>query len=166
MGFKLALTNDEIKKAQSGNSFPTLAAGTYGAVIYTSEMKESKAGNPMYVIDFKITEGQEGIGRKQRSWFVLAPQALFAVIGLNKAVGFPNPPKTIEEDAIEFEFADPEDYVGKKVNIVLEVEEYESVDDDDNDVIKTRNVVKRVLSYDADKISGSEVVEAKAGLFL
>lgn len=165
MGIKLNLTNDEIKAAQS-SGFPTLAAGTYGAVIYTSELKNSKAGNPMYVIDFKITEGQEGIGRKQRSWFVLAPQALFAIIGLNKAVGFPNPPKQIEGESVEFEFADPEDYVGKKVNIVLEVEPYESVDDDGNDVTKTRNVVKKVLAYDEDKITGAEAVDAKSGLFL
>lgn len=164
MGIKLNLTNDEIKAAQSSGSFPTLQAGTYGAVIYTSELKKSKAGNPMYVIDFKITEGPEGIGRKQRSWFVLAPQALFAVIGLNKAVGFPYPTK--DTPAGEFEFNDPEDYVGKKVNIVLEVEPYESVDDEGNDVTKTRNVVKRVNAYDEDKITGGEVVDTKSGLFL
>lgn len=164
MGIKLNLTNDEIKAAQSSGSFPTLAAGVYGAVIYTSELKTSKAGNPMYVIDFKITEGPEGIGRKQRSWFVLAPQALFAVIGLNKAVQFPYPTKDTPEG--EFEFADPEEYVGKKVNIVLEVEPYESVDDDGEDVTKTRNVVKRVNAYDEGKITGAEAVDVKSGLFL
>lgn len=164
MGIKLNLTNDEIKAAQSSGSFPTLEAGTYGAVIYTSELKNSKAGNPMYVIDFKITEGPEGIGRKQRSWFVLAPQALFAVIGLNKAVGFPYPTK--DTPAGEFEFNDPEDYLGKKVNIVLEVEPYESVDDEGNDVTKTRNVVKRVNAYDEDKISGAVAEDTKSGLFL
>jgi len=164
MGIKLNLTNDEIKKAQSSGNFEPLAAGVYGAVIYTSELKESKAGNPMYVIDFKITEGQEGIGRKQRSWFVLAPQALFSVIGLNKAVGFPYPTKDTPEG--EFEFNDADDYLGKKVNIVLEVEPYESVDDDGNDVTKFRNVVKRVNAYDTDKVTGAEVVDAKSGLFL
>ena len=160
MGIKLNLTNDEIKAAQS-TDFKPLAAGTYAAVIYTSELKQSKANNPMYVIDFKVTEGQEGIGRKQRSWFVLAPQALFAVIGLNKAVGFPYPTKDTPEG--EFEFNDPEDYVGKKVNIVLEVEPYESVDEDDNDVTKYRNVVKRVNAYDPDKVTSAETVDAKSG---
>lgn len=163
MGIKLNLTNDEIKAAQS-TDFKPLAAGTYGAVIYTSELKNSKAGNPMYVIDFKVTDGPEGIGRKQRSWFVLAPQALFAVIGLNKAVGFPYPTKDTPEG--EFEFNDPEDYVGKKVNIVLEVEPYESVDDDGNDVTKYRNVVKRVNAYDTDKVTDTEVADTKSGLFL
>lgn len=163
MGIKLNLTNDEIKAAQS-TGFPTLQAGTYGAVIYESALKQSKAGNPMYVIDFKITEGPEGIGRKQRGWFVLAPQALFSVIGLNKAVGFPYPTK--ETPAGEFEFADAEDYLGKKVNIVLEVEEYASVDDDDNDIIATRNTIKRVNKFDEDKITGAEVADTKSGLFL
>jgi hypothetical protein len=162
MGIKLNLTNDEIKSAQGG--FPVLPAGVYGANIYSSELKNSKAGNPMYVIDFKITEGQAGIGRKQRSWFVLSPNALFSVIGLNKAVGFPYPTK--DTPAGEFEFNDADDYVGKKVNIVLEVEDYESVDEDDNDVVKQRNVVKRVNAYDTDKVTGAEVADAKSGLFL
>ena len=162
MGIRLNLTNDEIKSAQGG--FPVLPAGVYGATIYSSELKQSKAGNPMYVIDFKITEGAAGIGRKQRSWFVLAPNALFSVIGLNKAVGFPYPTK--DTPAGEFEFNDADDYVGKKVNIVLEVEDYESVDEDDNDVTKQRNVVKRVNAYDTDKVTGAEVEDAKSGLFL
>jgi len=164
MGIKLNLTNDEIKAAQSAGSFPVLAAGTYGAVIYTSELKQSKAGNPMYVIDFKITEGAEGVGRKQRGWFVLTANALFSVIGLNKAVGFPYPTKETPEG--EFEFNDAEDYVGKKVNIVLEQQPYESVDEDGNDVTKLQNNVKRVLAYDTDKVTGAEVVKADEGFFL
>lgn len=164
MGFKLNLNNDEIKAAQS-TGFPTLAEGTYGAVIYTAVQKKSKSGNEMFEIDFKITDGPEGIGRKQRGWFVLAPQALFAVVGLNKAVGFPVPSKdTVTDGAFEFEEAD--EYLGKKVNIFLEVKPYESVDEDGNDVTKFQNNVKRVTKYDPDKHLGAEVEDAKSGLFL
>ena len=63
MGFKLNLTSDEIKKAQGG-SFQPLPAGTYGAIVFDVAEKTSKAGNDMYEIDFKITEGPEGIGRR------------------------------------------------------------------------------------------------------
>lgn len=164
MGFKLNLNNDEIKAAQS-TGFPALAAGTYGAVIYTAVQKKSKSGNEMFEIDFKITDGPEGIGRKQRGWFVLAPQALFAVVGLNKAVGFPVPSKDTVTDGA-FEFAEADEYVGQKVNIVLEVQDYESVDDDGNDVTKQQNNVKRVSKYDPDKHTGAEGVEVKSGLFL
>lgn len=164
MGIKIALTNDEIKKAQS--TFDPLPAGTYGAIIYTAELKKSKAGNLMYVLDFKITEGPDGIGRKVRSWFVLAPQALFSVIALNKAVDFPYPTKDTAEG--EFEFNEPEDYLGKKVNIVLDLTPYESVDDDGNDVTKMQNNVKTTRVYDKDKHSDAEgsVVSSKKGVFL
>lgn len=163
MGIKLNLTNDEIKAAQS-TGFPVIAAGTYGALIFTADLKESKAGNPMYVIDFKITEGAEGIGRKQRSWFVLTANALFSVIGLNKAVGFPYPTK--ETPAGEFEFNDADDYVGKKVNIVVAVEDYNGVDEDGADAVLQRNVIKRVNAYDTDKVTGAEVTDSKSSLFL
>lgn len=164
MGFKLNLNNDEIKAAQS-TGFPVLEAGTYGAVIYTAVQKKSKSGNEMFELDFKITDGPSGIGRKQRGWFVLAPQALFAVVGLNKAVGFPVPSKDTVTDGA-FEFEDAEEYVGKQVNITLDVTDYASVDEEGEDVTKQQNNIKRVTKYDPDKHLGSEAVEAKSGLFL
>ena len=164
MGFKLNLNNDEIKAAQS-TGFAALPEGIYGAVIYTCVQKQSKGGNEMFEIDFKITDGPEGIGRKQRGWFVLAPQALFAVVGLNKAVGFPVPSKDTVTDGA-FEFAEAEDYVGLKVNVKLDQTPYESVDEEGNDVTKLQNNVKRVTKYDPDKIAGAEATDTKSGLFL
>lgn len=164
MGFKLNLNNDEIKAAQS-TGFPVLAEGTYGAVIYTAIQKVSKSGNPMFELDFKITDGPEGIGRKQRGWFVLAPQALFAVVGLNKAVGFPVPTKDTVVDG-EFEFEEVEEYVGKKVNVFIEVTPYDSVDEEGEDIVKYQNGIKRVTAYNPDKHTGAEVADTKSGLFL
>ena len=165
MGIKLNLTADEIKGAQ-GN-FEPLPEGTYGAFVYEAKFKESRAGNPMYELNFKITEGPAGVGRKIMGWFTLTPKALFKVIELNKAVGFPYPKSAA--DAGEFEFADADDYVSEKVNLSIIQEPYESVDDDGNEVTLFRNNIKRVNPYDPDKISGEGDAEAatdKGGLFL
>jgi len=172
MGHKLNLTNDEIKQAQGG--FAALPAGTYGAVIFANNFKTSKnSGNPMFEIDFKITGGQAGIGRKIRGWFVLTPKALFKVVELHKALGgadegFPYPDKNTP--AGEFEFPDENEYLGKEVNIVIDVEEYPTDEDDENGepVKATRNTFKYVRAYDEEKWTeeGDEDEAATGGLFL
>jgi hypothetical protein len=155
MGFKLNLTNDEIKNAQ-GN-FEPVPAGTYGAQIFESVQKKSKAGNQMFEINYKLTEGPAGKGRKIKSWYVLSGKGLFKLVELNKATDFPYPDKNTP--AGEFEFPDADEYLGKEVNLVLDVEDYASVDDDGNDTTRQRNVVKRVAAYDPDKITTAEDLE-------
>lgn len=169
MGFKLNLTNDEIKAAQ-GNTFAALPKGTYGAVIFSNTFGNSKSsGNPMFTIDFKITEGQAGIGRKIRGWFVLSGKALFKVVELHKAIGFDYPNKDTAPG--EFEFPETDEYLGKEVNIVIDVEEYNTDEDDANgDPVKgTRNTFKYVRPYDPDKITQAgdeEEGAADSNLFL
>lgn len=168
MGFKLKLTAEESKAAQGGG-FPVLPAGTYGAVIQTNKQGKSKSsGNEMFTIDFKIKEAPEGVtatNRRQRGWFTLEGKGLFNIIGLHKAIGFDYPGKDFEG---EFEWPEAAEYLGEEVLIVLDVEEYESVDPDtDEDVTLERNTLKRVLKYDEDKIAlaGAERAESK-GMFL
>jgi len=164
MAITLNLTGEEIKAAQS-NNIPPLAEGTYGAIVYEAKIAESRSKNQMYVLDFKITDGPEGIGRKQRGWFVLKPNALFSLIALNKAVDFPYPTK--DTPAGEFEFADPEDYVGKEVLIKIIQQPFVTEDEDGNEVTGYRNNIKTVLKYDESKIdNGNEVVTKESGLFL
>lgn len=164
MGFKLNLTNEEIKKAESG--FTPLPAGIYAATVYDAKEAVSKAGNDMYVLDFKITDGPEGIGRKIKSWFTVKADALFSLIALHKAVDFPYPDKNTP--AGEFEFPDADDYLGKEVNIQITLEPYQSVDDDGEEVTLFRNNVKKVLKADPDTVSSADDVEeaASSGLFL
>lgn len=159
MGFKLNLTNDEIKNAQGGN-FKPLPAGTYGAIVFESVQKNSKAGNPMFEINYKITEGPAGINRKIKSWYVLSGKGLFKLVELNKATDFPYPDKNTP--AGEFEFPEADEYLGKEVNLVLDVEDYNGVDADGKDATLQRNVVKRVLPYDADAITTEEDAEDAA----
>lgn len=153
MSLTLNLTADEIKDAQGGN-FQPLAAGTYGAVIYECELKESKAGNPMYVIDYKITEGPEGINRKIRSWYAITPKALFIINRLLKATGFPHVEKNTAPG--EFTFPDPDEFLGIDVNIKIDQESYQTVGDDNQEVTAYRNNVKNVFEYDPDKIDQPE----------
>ena len=164
MAITLNLNAEEIKNAQGGN-FEPLPAGTYGAVIFDSKLGMSKAGNQMYIIDYKITEGPAGVGRKQRAWYVLQPNALFSLNGLLKAVDMPYPTK--DTPAGEFEFPDPEDFLGLEVNIKLDLETYKTIVDD-KPATGYRNNVKRVFAYDPDKITGDDEDSAApaAGKFL
>lgn len=167
MGKTLTLTADEIKQAQGGN-FEPLAEGVYGAVIYEAKDKVSRAGNEMYELNFKITDGPEGIGRKQMGWFVRSGKGLFKLIELNKATGFPYPTKDTKPG--DFEFPDEDEYLGIKVNIELVQEPYESTEEDEDgnevDVTKYRNNIKKVTKYDESKFGAAEAVDKKSGLFL
>lgn len=166
MGIKLNLTADEIKGAQG--EFTPLPEGIYSAFVYEAKFKQSRADNPMYELNFKITDGPEGIGRKIKGWFTLTPAAMFKVVELNKAVGFPYPNK--ETPAGEFEFNDADDYLQEKVNLQIIQEPYASVDDDGNDVTLFRNNIKKVLKHDTDKVTaegeGNDVAATSSGLFL
>lgn len=166
MGIKLNLTAEEIKDAQGG--FTPLPEGVYGATIYDAKLTKSKAQNDMYVLDFLITAGPEvRKNYKIKGWFVLKANALFSLIALNKSVGFPYPNK--ETPAGEFEFNDPEDYIGKEVNLRIVQQPYETLDDDGKPVTAFQNNIKTVLKYDEEKIdaaSDGEVVSSKGGLFL
>lgn len=153
MGFKLNLTSDEIKNAQGGGYKP-LPEGTYGAIVFDVTEKQSKAGNDMYEIDFKITEGPEGIGRKIRGWFVVSGKALFSVVGLLKALGFPYPDK--DTPAGVFEFPDGDEFLGKELNLKIKQEAYETEDEDGNVVTAYRNTISRTYPYDPDKITEPE----------
>ena len=165
MGFKLNLTSDEIKNAQGGN-FKALPAGTYGAIVFDVTEKQSKAGNDMYEIDFKITEGPEGIGRKIRGWFVVSGKALFSVVGLLKALDFDYPTK--DTPAGEFEFPDGDEFLGKELNLKIDQEPYETENEDGEVVTAYRNSIKRTFPYDPDKISEPEDEDSApaAGNFL
>lgn len=153
MGFKLNLTSDEIKNAQGGN-FKALPEGTYGAIVFDVTEKQSKAGNDMYEIDFKITEGPEGIGRKIRGWFVVSGKALFSVVGLLKALDFEYPTK--DTPAGEFEFPDGDEFLGKELNLKIKQEAYETENEDGEVVTAYRNNISRTFPYDPDKITEPE----------
>lgn len=149
MGVKLNLTQADIKKAQG--IFEPLPVGIYGGVVYEAKDAISKSsGNPMYTVTFKITEGVEGVGRRLTAYYAHSEKAWFKARELFKATELTEHIEAIESG--EGEFPEAEVLLGIEVNIKVGQEEYESVDDDGNDVTKTRNTVDRVSVYNADKI--------------
>lgn len=182
----LQLSKAEIKQAQGGIPDP-IAEGTYGAVIFESVWKQSRAGNDMYELNFKITEGPEGVGRKLKGWFALTPKALFKVNELIKATGVGEVvTKTTKPGKINF--PDEDDFLG--IDVVLEVTQtpYESIELLDEDpetgekfldadgepeereveVTKFRNNIAKVLNYDkfSHTIGLTEDADDAEGVFL
>lgn len=187
MGYKLNLTDDEVKQAK-GNNFDVLPDGTYGAVVYDIKQEISKSsGSPMYTINYKITS-TPGKGRRIRAWYSFQPKALFKLNELNKALGLPVPDK-----GGEYEIPDPDEYLSEEVNLVIGKRSYETVATDkdvengvladENGVVgpegepvkegdpitKFQNEVRKVFPYDEDRhTSAEEDAEERAasGLYL
>lgn len=163
MGVKLNLTQDEINKAKG--IFPALPAGVYGAVVFEAKDAVSKSsGNPMYTVTYKITESGtgEGVGRKFTSYYAHSEKAWFKAREFFKALGRKDIIDGIESGELEFPEIDDLEVLGEEINLKLKIEEYETEDDDGNDVIGERNVVDRVFQYDESKLTGAED-ESSAG---
>lgn len=168
MAFTLALTAEEIKKAQ-GTSFEPLPKGTYGASIYESVVKPSKKGNLMYANTYKITAGPTGIGRKIKGWHVIQGDGSFSSANLLKALELPYPDK--DTPAGDFEFPDGEEIVGRELNLKLDVEPYDTLNaDTGEEETRYNNVIKGTFIYDEDRhddeIEEGEEAGAASGSFL
>jgi hypothetical protein len=158
MGITLNLTAEEVKSAQGG--FTPIAEGTYTAVIYSVKADTSKAGNPMYVFEFKLQEGPEiRKNYKIRTYATLTANALFTLVGINKAVGFPVPDKNAKpnkDGIVPFELKDPEDYQGLEVNVRIKHRDYNTVDENGDPEVQKQAEVRGVYKYDPSKITGAE----------
>lgn len=186
MGFKVNLTNDEVKQAQGGG-FSVLPAGIYGAQIFENVQKKSKnSNNEMFETNYKLIQGPAGLNRKIKAWYVLEGKGMFKIVELHKALGGEDEGFAIPSKAGEYEFPDADEYLGKTVNLTIGVEDYNSVatqqDVDfnktaeagtevlnsetgepvvkvDEPVTKQRNVVKNARPYDEDEITTAEDLE-------
>ena len=146
MGKTINLTQDEVNQAKG--IFKPRPEGIYGAVIYSAKEAVAKSsGNDMFVIEYKTTEGQGKPGRKLTAYYSHSKPAWFKLRELLKATGF-----TINDKAGEQELPDPEEFLGIAVNLAVTIEDYDSVDDDGNDIVRQRNTVNKVHVYDEDKI--------------
>lgn len=96
--------------------------GDYRVKVESVEQKESQAGNPMLLWVFKINEpkNKQANGQKLYTNTVLAPQSLWVLRNLLKALGIKVP-----NSAMELEL---EDYVGLECVVSVEHEKYEGRD--------------------------------------
>lgn len=120
-------------------SFEPLPKGQYKVTVDACELGESKKGNPMYTVDFVVTEGEHA-ARQIRYWLVLVTKN-----GLHwdlpkfcTASGNPWPTERTERTTDYF-YQVALDIVGKTATITVDVEESEY-----NGETRERNNIKKV----------------------
>lgn len=120
-------------------SFEPLPKGQYTVTVDACELGESKKGNPMYTVDFVVTEGEHA-ARQIRYWLVMVTKN-----GLHwdlpkfcTASGNPWPTERTERTT-DYYYQVALDIVGKTATITVDVEESEY-----NGEIRKRNNIKKV----------------------
>lgn len=131
-----ALMNMDVAESMS---FEPLPKGLYKVAVDACELGESKAGKPMYTIDFVVMEGEHA-ARQIRYWLVLQTKN-----GLHwdlpkfcNASGNEWPAEPTARTADYF-YQVERDIVGKKATITVDVEESEY-----NGETRKRNNIKKV----------------------
>lgn len=120
-------------------SFDPLPKGQYKVTVDACELGESKKGNPMYTVDFVVTEGEHA-ARQIRYWLVVVTKN-----GLHwdlpkfcTASGNPWPTERTERTT-DYYYQVALDIVGKSATITVDVEESEY-----NGETRKRNNIKKV----------------------
>ena len=120
-------------------SFEPLPKGQYKVTVDACELGESKKGNPMYTVDFVVTEGEHA-ARQIRYWLVMVTKN-----GLHwdlpkfcTASGNPWPTERTERTT-DYYYQVALDIVGKTATIAVDVEESEY-----NGETRKRNNIKKV----------------------
>ena len=120
-------------------SFEPLPKGLYKVTVDACELGESKKGNPMYTVDFVVTEGDHA-ARQIRYWLVMVTKN-----GLHwdlpkfcTASGNPWPTERTERTS-GYYYQVALDIVGKTATITVDVEESEY-----NGETRKRNNIKKV----------------------
>ncbi len=120
-------------------SFEALPKGRYKVTVDGCELGESKSGNPMYTVDFIVSEGTHA-SRQIRYWLVMVTKN-----GLHwdlpkfcTASGNPWPTERTERTT-DYYYQVALDIVGKTATITVDVEESEY-----NGETRKRNNIKKV----------------------
>lgn len=120
-------------------SFEPLPKGLYKVTVDACELGESKKGNPMYTVDFVVTEGEHA-ARQIRYWLVIV-----AKNGLHwdlpkfcTASGNPWPTERTERTT-DYYYQVALDIVGKSATVTVDIEDSEY-----NGRTSKRNNIKKV----------------------
>lgn len=112
-----APSNDAFEVDLSGVQDQSYAIpdGTYKAKCIEVSQDVSKSGNPMFVWEFEITEGQYA-GRTFKSWTAITPAAMWKVAETVIALGIGQ-----QGQVVKFK---RQDVLNKECGIVMEQDEY------------------------------------------
>lgn len=131
-----ALMSLDVAKSMS---FEPLPKGQYKVTVDACELGESKKDNPMYTVDFVVTEGEHA-ARQIRYWLVMVTKN-----GLHwdlpkfcTASGNPWPTERTERTT-DYYYQVALDIIGKTATITVDVEESEY-----NGETRKRNNIKKV----------------------
>lgn len=86
-------------------------AGEYYVEVAKAELGTSNAGKPMMTVTFNVIDGEHA-GAKIPAWLSLQPQALFALKGFLKALGY---------DTSGGLDITPDEYIGKTLKVKVTV---------------------------------------------
>lgn len=163
MGFNLNISKKDIENAVGGN-FDPIPKGVYGATIIEAEVKDSRAGNPMYALNLRIKGGATGIGRKVRSWHVIQGPGAFSSTQLLKALELPYIKKDMsEEELAEFEFPDADELIGRDINVKVDIDTYKGMNDETGEEeTRYRNNIGGTYVYDEDRFTEAEDEETSS----
>ena len=101
------------------DGFEAMPVGLYLAIVQKIERKQSKAGNPMLVVTFNVTEPEEFAGRKLWDRLSLLPQSMWVVKRFLKGVG------VADEDLTGPLQIDLDEVIGAETVVVIEQGMYE-----------------------------------------
>lgn len=120
-------------------SFEPLPKGQYKVAVDACELGESKKGNPMYTVDFVVTEGEHE-ARQIRYWLVIVTKngLHWELPKFCTASGNPWPTERTERTA-DYYYKVALDVVGKTATITVDVEESEY-----NGKTRKHNNIKKV----------------------
>ena len=79
-----------------------LPEGTYRVIVEDAEMDQSKAGNPMVNVWFRV-QGGDHDGATVTDRLVLTEKSLFRVVGFMQAIGLPTPKKKLQLSLGQFQ---------------------------------------------------------------
>lgn len=105
----------EVDLSDVQDSSYSIPDGTYYAKCVNVQQEVSKSGNPMFVWDFEITQGQY-MGRTFKSWTAITPAAMWKVAETVQALGIGQ-----TGSVVKFKRTD---VIGKPCGLVIEEDEY------------------------------------------
>lgn len=110
-----------LEEVEEDKGFELIPKGTYPAIVEELELQESSSGNPMFAVQFKITEGEYENRLLFDYWVLAGKGAEFGLGKLKKFLARICP----EVDLANFDaqaFSDEGIAIGREVNVTVRIQ--------------------------------------------